>query len=193
MALLEYTNLSLSVAATTDPVTLAEQKAHMRVTSSDEDDLIEALITAATEYCELFTGRQFVTATWAMTLPEFADDIILPRAPASSVTSIYYYDDSGTNTLLSASTYSLVGTNPGLITLAPDETWPSTQIRKDAVTVTWVAGYGAASAVPEAIKAAIRMLAAHLYEHREAVTTLTPHEMPMACKSLLWSYRIVEA
>ena len=61
-------SLKLVTAASTYPVTLAEAKLHLRVDSTDEDTLITALITAATEMCEQKTGRAIMQQTWDVTL-----------------------------------------------------------------------------------------------------------------------------
>ena len=48
-----------------------------------------------------------------------------------------------------------------------------------------MAGYGAASAVPEMVKQSIRMKAAHWYENREAlIIGVSAMEAPMAAKRL---------
>jgi len=56
--------------------------------------------------------------------------------------------------------------------------------------VTFVSGYGAAAAVPKAIKQALLLLIGHLYENREAVTTANLNELPMAVNALLYPYRV---
>ena len=58
-------------AAAGEPVSLAEQKAHMHVTSSAEDSLISGKIKAAREIVEELSNRQLITATWKLTLPRF--------------------------------------------------------------------------------------------------------------------------
>jgi hypothetical protein len=72
-------------------------------------------------------------------------------------------------TLASTEYESDLYAEPALIRPAFGKTWPTTYERFNAVELTAVVGYGAASAVPEDAKQAIRMLAAHWYEHSETV------------------------
>lgn len=166
-----------SVAPAEEPITLAEAKTHMRVETdyTDENSLIEdALIPAARQYCETVTGRQFITATWVMKMDEFPRVIWLPRPPALTVTSITYVDTAGDSQTVTAANYTLdTYATKARITEAYGEVWPSTQSIANAVTVTYTAGYGAASTVPESLKAAIKMVVADMYEHR-----LAQHELP---------------
>ena len=63
----------------------------------------------------------------------------------------------------------------------------------NCVTVRFVAGYGAASAVPETVKAAIKLLVGHLYEHREAVTLgHLSRSLQYGLERLLWPYKMAE-
>lgn len=176
-----------------EPITADELTTHLRLTDADaEGDLLSALIEAARRYAETFTRRQFVTATLKLVLDKFPSTIYVPRPPLASVTSIAYLDTDGASQTLDAAEYEAdIRSEPGRIVEAYGCSWPSTQSIINAVTVTYQAGYGEASAVPESIKVAIKMLAAHWYEHREAVTDgRPPVEVPMAVESLLWSHRV---
>jgi len=46
----------LSIAPISEPITLAEAKAQLRLYSDHEDAIIEGYISAARDYCERFTG-----------------------------------------------------------------------------------------------------------------------------------------
>ena len=181
--------LAQTVAPTVWPVTLAEAKAHMRVDIGDEDTLIEALIVAATKHCENLTGRQFMLATWRLSLDRFpcgvfndqsspaieGNDIILPRPNLLAVSSIKYDDADGTEQTMDAADYR-VGTDerPGRISLAYDAEWPTTRSQSNAVRVLYTAGYSASAtaataqaAVPQNVKQAILLLVAQWFENRE--------------------------
>jgi len=70
--------------------------------------------------------------------------------------------------------------------------YPDTNPDRNAVWIDYVAGYGAASAVPDIAKTAIKMIAADLYEHRESQSEIRI-ESNQAVKDLLWPLRIVTA
>jgi len=187
--------LTQSIAPAIEPVTLSEAKAHLRVDGTDEDDLITDLIQAAREACEVFTRRQFITATWALTLDEFPDYIELPRPPLQSVTTLAYVDVDGDDQTLTEGTDFDVDITPlvGYVLPCYGESWPSTLGHIADVTVTYKAGYGlTAASVPSAIKAAIKLLMADLYEHREARTE-AKLEDNLTVQRLLWHYRVLEA
>ncbi len=54
-----------------EPLSLADAKAHLRVTWDDEDTLISALTVAAREYAETYTRRKFITQKWRLYLDYF--------------------------------------------------------------------------------------------------------------------------
>lgn len=83
---------------------------------------------------------------------------------------------------------------PGRVGLAYGQDWPTDATAGiGAVQVNYVAGYGAASAVPQTIKHAMLLLIGHWYVNREAVGP-SMSAAPMAVDSLLaseWSGELV--
>lgn len=190
--------LTLVTAPATEPITLDEAKKHCRVDVSDEDDLIRSLIVAARQHVESFTHRALVTQTWDYKLdgfPALGECFEVPLAPVLSVTSITYLDTAGSSQTWSSSNY-LTDIQAGnysqrmRITPAYGISYPSTYGVMNAATVRFVAGYGAASAVPQAIKAAIKILIGHWYRTREPIVTGTiVASVPMSVDALLWPYK----
>ena len=156
------------------PVSLAEAKAHLRVEHSEDDTLITAMITAATERLDGWSGilgRCLVMQTWVCEFDGFpcSDRLRLPLAPLGNITSVTFRDSDNVERTLSADTYYPVSDNLGpAVNLVSALSWPSTYDRADAVTVTASFGYGAASAVPAPIKAAILLMVGDLYRNRES-------------------------
>lgn len=178
------------------PVSLAEAKAYLRLDASDEDDLLTSLVQAATDRLERrdgILGRPLVTQTWSLVYPvaPIGDLLELPMPEVQSVSSITYYDTDNASQTFSSSDYRLVSVaDYSAIELVQGSSWPSVYTREDAMTVSVVAGYGAASAVPEPIKVAIKMLAAHWFENRGVLSigTIAP-PMQYALESVLMPYR----
>jgi uncharacterized phiE125 gp8 family phage protein len=79
-----------TAAPALEPVTLAEAKAHLRVTDAAEDPLISRLITTAREIIEARTSRALITQGWSLWLDRFppGGTVTLPVTPARTVTSI---------------------------------------------------------------------------------------------------------
>jgi uncharacterized phiE125 gp8 family phage protein len=178
----------------TEPVSLAEAKTHLRVDHNADDAQIATLITAAREHCEKIAWRAFITQTLELSLSGWPRDnlIRLPMPPLVSVTSIVYYDEYNAAATMPNTDYIVVtDTEPGLITLARDKTWPTPTLRTVApIRVRYVAGYGAAVNVPSRYRQAILLLVGHWYENREAVNIGNiVNTLPMAVDSLLLSDR----
>ena len=159
--------LEQSTAPTIEPVTLAEVKNYCRIDEDRDDALIDSLIEAARDQVETRAGRQLITATWNMYLPDFPSIIRLPRPPLQSVTSITYVDSAGDAQTESATVYTAdTKSEPGLIHEAYSQSWSTHRAdADDVVTVTYVAGYGdAGTDVPEELKIALMMLVRSVYD-----------------------------
>jgi uncharacterized phiE125 gp8 family phage protein len=174
----------LITAPAVEPVTLAEAKAHLYVTHSDDDALIGSLIAAAREDVEHWLQRALVEQTWELALAAFPYSppvIKLPMAPLSSITSIKYLDSDGVEQTLAATDYTAdTSAEPGAVVPAYGLAWPATRAERNAVRVRYVAGYGAdATIVPASIKAFIKMRVGALYENRESFVAGQPiHAAP---------------
>jgi len=161
--------------------------------TTDENDLLDSLIISARQWAEEFTRRAFTTRTCTLRLDRFPAEIILPRPPLSSVTSITYVDVNGDSQTLDSSAYQVVTyEEPARIVTAYGESWPSTRSVPEAVTVTYVAGYGDASAVPDTIKNALKLLVSHWFERREVVAAANLKPVPLNVERMLWPYRLLD-
>ena len=164
----------VSVGPTVEPVSVDEFKLHSRIDHNHEDAKIQGYLTAARSLLEKDTRRDLCTKTRILYLDYLPSWIVLDVAPVQSIVSITYYDSLNVQQTLAGATYeSDIYAEPALIRPAFGQTWPTTYDRLSAVAVTYTSGYGAASAVPEDAKQAIRLLAAHWLENAEASITGT--------------------
>jgi len=186
----ERTTLVRSVDSTVEPVTAEELRSHLRITDGSEDADLGRWLKEARQYCEDITGRQFTNATFILYLDSFPTEIELAKCPVSSVTHVKYYNTANVLTTLTAVTdYETdLSAEPARIRAAYGTSWPSTYDCYKAVVVEFVAGYGAAATnVPECFRHAIKLLAGHWYEHREAVVLNDlPRDVQLTLRHLLW-------
>jgi uncharacterized phiE125 gp8 family phage protein len=204
-------NLVITSPPAVEPVTLDEAKLHCRVEISADDALISSLVVAARQYCEKEIRRSFVTRSYQLRLNRFPytfpvafypfytlerlpnqlyGTVSLPRPPLIAVQSIIYVDVNGTPQTLNPSQYQVDagGVSQGVITPAYGLIFPATRYQLDAVLVNYTAGYGDNTAVPDAIKAAIKLCVGHWYRNREAVSEGSFAEVPLAVPALLSAF-----
>src|SRR4051812_27723432 len=133
-------------------------------TNTTADPELVGWITAARQYGETFTHRAFITQTWddkRCGFPCYGEPIELPKAPLISVTSVSYVDANGDTQTWATSNYSVDApagseARPGRIVPGYTVSYPTIRAIENAVTVRFVAGYGAASAVPSLVKACLK-------------------------------------
>ncbi len=181
----------VTVEPTVEPVTNDELRAFLRLDDDFENDTLTRMETAARRTLEAWTNRAFVNTTYEYTLDYWpgGPTLALPMGPVSSVTSVQYFDSAAVEQTWGASNYQVDTTGvQGRIRLANGVSWPVLESEKlNAITVTFVAGYGAAaSAVPENLRMAISALVGHWFENRIPVITGTiANDLPMHIRHML--------
>jgi uncharacterized phiE125 gp8 family phage protein len=162
-------------APASDPVSLDEAKRHLLVDWSDDDELIAALISAATLQAQVLCQRLFVTQTVELILDGWpCGGIRLPVAPVQAsdgIISIKYHDQNDVLQTWDPSQY-VVRQDGQTVCIFPKWSviWPILSVTPAAepVVVRFTAGQAALD-VPANVKAAIKLLVGHLYANREAV------------------------
>ena len=191
--------LVLVTPPASEPVTLAEAKAHLRVETAADDALIAILITTARQSAEQWLNRALLAQTWRAQwdgAPE-GDVLELPKAPLQSVVHVKTYDDADAATVFAASNYFVdTARQPGRVVLRLSAAWPVTSRTAGGFEVQFVAGYGAlASDVPAAIRQGILVHVASLYTMRgdfvSAEGTLQPADLPASAHALYAPWRLL--
>lgn len=190
-------SLTVTAAPAVEPVTRDEVKAWLRITWTDDDLLLDYLISSAREWLEEHTSRALITQTlqgvW-----------YLPKSPEAKITGLYAQ-------LGMELTFWLPRSTPGNVTITTAEiekdldVWqtlalttdyvvdsdndpPRLWLRASAISywaptgalinfmgvyaprvrITWTAGYGAGPQnVPYSFRRALLNIVAYLYEHRD--------------------------
>lgn len=185
---------SVITAATEPPVTTTEAKLHLRVDHSTEDTYIAALVAAAVSHVENMLGITLTTTTLESHFGCFPTgrEIRLFRGPLQSVTSVEYVDQNGDEQTLDAANYFVdIHQTPGRIVLDGSASWPATDDRPNAVTITHVVGYGDDAAdVPQDITRAIYLIIGEWYRSREnSVIGNIINQIPKAADVLLFPHK----
>jgi len=171
-------SLKRTIEPTELPIAIEEVKDHIRWESAGGDQAQIALYMRSAvqqmDGAEGLLNRALVTQTWEMKIDEFpVSTIKVPLPPLQSITSIEYIDTGGTTQTLAASKYKVLNVaspgRAGLIEPAFGEVWPTTRLEREAVIVTFIAGYGGRESVPEFIRHLLLFTVQDAYDGRAPV------------------------
>jgi uncharacterized phiE125 gp8 family phage protein len=175
-----------------EPVALADARKWLKLQTSDDDDVVGALITAARLMVEAQVRRMLITQTWRLLYDRWPNGrlIKIPLAPFQSLTAMRVYDVNGATQAVSTSLYYIdaVADAARIIFGAP----PPEPGRKAAgIEIDIVVGYGAtAASVPEPLRQAIRMLVTDWYENRGDAGADDPaNALPSPVRALVAPYQ----
>jgi uncharacterized phiE125 gp8 family phage protein len=175
----------------TEPVTLAQAKTHLRVTFTDDDNEITALITRARRYIENYCNISIVLQR-IQAVAQICGDWHLPYGPVVSIESVEnreLYNGSGPLVYVpSTKSWSVDGDD------LDGSDYPhhiSTRDRFDNRTrITYLAG----GDCPEDLQAAILAEVAYRYENRGDENRQYVADIPGACpaaQALAAPYRVL--
>lgn len=138
----------------TEPVTLTEAKDFCKIDISNDDNLIIALITAARQMCEAFTGVGFVQKDVTAVMNNVNGNIYLPYGP---IIEIYQITDDEGNVLTVDTDYTLRGNDFQRLEYPQ---W-------DNITAEYLGGY---DELPQILKTGLLNAIYYLYDNRSVGT-----------------------
>jgi uncharacterized phiE125 gp8 family phage protein len=143
------------------PVTLDEAKDFLRVVHNDDDNYITMLIKAMTwrieDKAEIALSTQSLTAEWGIV----QSYVTLPRPPFASVSGISYFTSDNVEVAITASGYYVEGLTRATIRF-------KSNVGK-RLRITYTAGYGTATDIPDDLKQYILQLIFQEYNQRGSV------------------------
>lgn len=182
-----------------EPITVDQAKAQVRVTWSNEDSLFPGFIQTAREMCEEDLGIALIEQTLEMPLDHFPGhhhrlglervhlggyhnrchsredfEIRISRPPLQSVTSVTYFDSNGNPTIWDSSEYLVdIDEFPGRIVPKYGQWWPALVPLQpvNGVRIQYVAGWPDADSIPSRLKSGMLLIIGSLYKNREAEVT----------------------
>jgi uncharacterized phiE125 gp8 family phage protein len=191
-----YQEKSMSLLLTTppavEPVSLAEAKAHLRISHADDDAYISTLIISARRRIETRTGLRLIAQGWSQFFdcwPPFGE-IELRVSPVSTVTDLIIYGDTDTPSSVDPAHYFLDATAaPPRVVFRQGRSPSPPGRRRKGIEVRMTAGFGAsASAVPQELKQATLLLVADSFANRGEELG---RPMPPAVLELINAYRLM--
>lgn len=164
---------------------------------------VTRLIAAAIEAVERYCGRALLNQTWRLSIDSFPFctvgslptnhflEIVLPRPPLVSISSIQYDDENGDEQTLDTEQYRVTtDREPARIAPAFGATWPTTRCQREAVRITFVAGYGAtAASVPEPLRHAVLLIVGAWFNDRAATSEMSVKDVPLNAIWLMDGYQ----
>lgn len=180
-------DLILSDNPATKVVSVTDIKSHLRIDTSDEDDLLGVYIDAATEMAENYCGRHFITHEYKLYFTSVRSTASLVFPDCTLTAAPVNWVDSNGVAQSSTDAYIDAYSNPSIVYLKSTFTTPS--LLDNASNVFWYkfdTGFGAAASdVPQAIHQAIKLIVSDMYFFRED----RKRSFPMASEILLQPYK----
>lgn len=176
---------------TGEPVTVDALKAHLRITHASEDVLLGELIATARQTVEREAGVACLDQGYRLVLDALPGNglVRLPVHPVGQVTAITAYDADGNASAVDTATTVLDGyaVPPRLLF----KQRPTATRCINGIEIDFDAGFGTTAAeVPDTLKRAITLAAAHWYEFRaELAASDQPASYPAGFHALLSPWR----
>ncbi|MBG7617400.1 MAG: hypothetical protein IZT57_03405 [Chloroflexi bacterium] len=159
--------------ASTLPISIADTKAYLAVTNSNQDSLIEDLIWGGVKAFEKAANVCLSSQTWKAFLDKGYEFIELWKYPITGISAVQYYDDDNAFQTLSTDDYfsnvntGSIGWDPRPAVIQVTE-MPSTYTRDDSFIITFSAGY---TTIDFDVKQAILAWIYRMYEQRDNPVT----------------------
>lgn len=173
-----------------EPLSRADAKRFLRIEHDTDDELIEALISAARREVELATRRVLITQRWRVSLDRWprSGHVACPVNPLVRIDAARVYDENDVSEAVDTAVFALdTASVPARIDCSRLNI-PAPRRRFAGIELDVTAGYGTAGDVPAPLVQAIRLLVARSYESRDRVM---PDALPHTVATLIAPFRVL--
>ncbi|MFC0245234.1 phage head-tail connector protein [Falsochrobactrum ovis] len=149
-----------------EPVTIADARAFLKISTDSEDEILGRLLKTARELVEAETGLAFIDQTWRLRVDRWprSGRVALFKYPVKSIVSVVAYMPDGTAVNFQPEDFLLQhGRRPQRVYM------PQYQDARSVIglEIDFEAGFGESGAeMPDTLKHAVLSLTAHLFETR---------------------------
>ncbi len=185
-------SILLTTPPTVEPISLAEAKAHLRISHTDDDTYISTLIIAARRIVEIQYDLSLLQQSWSLYADQWPVDGVfaIPLSPLLSVVDLKVYgDDDVAATIDPAHYYIDKASFPARVALRRGRVFAPPGRGTNGLELKITTGFGiSAASVPLEIKQALLIIIADWYANRGD----TPDSViPVAALELLSAYKNV--
>lgn len=174
-----------------EPVTLAQARAFLKLDDTSEDELLGSLITAARLMVEAASGRILLDQSWRLVFDRWPADgaIRLPLSPVSAISAARVYDVLGVaQPVVEGSLVLDAACDPPVMRIVGE--LPELGRQRGAIEIDLVAGFGPQpDAVPAPLRQGVLRLAARWFEQRGDVASRDAEALPKDIALLIAPYR----
>jgi len=173
----------------TSPLTAAQLRAHLRLNDTSEDSQLDDFIAQAVERFEIDAKRPVLATAYRQYFARWPlCPLVLGRGGVTAVTAVKRYTAAG-------DIETVTGWRSDVKTPPSRVFFPDGIPAKDydpAGYVEFAAGWANAGAVPKTVLGALKLLAGHWYENREAYrdSAFELRETPLGWASVCRSYSL---
>lgn len=159
----------LKTAPTFAAISVAELKRNLRIEHTDQDELLQELVTRAIASSQIATGRQYARATYTLYLDAFPSggDLEIDLGPVDAITSVKYLAPGASElTTVDALKYQLDNIELTARLRFLESFAPDSQ-RMNVVEIEFTCGWASAGAIPKDLNEAMILRASDAYLHPE--------------------------
>lgn len=190
----------LITAPTSEPISTADARLHLRNPDTSFNDLVDDCVKAArTQFESDVPCMQLLPATWGLYLDEWPSwdslrkaHVLIEKMPLIGITHIKYYPEGEANLSEAWDTENYEAdliSYPGRIKLIADELPALNENKYNKVQITFTCGYATAAAIPSDIIQALKLLIGHYYENPQQIMSGTQiNELPLGYKQVVYTY-----